>query len=151
MANPLVAYSDDESSSASTALPSAPAYPDVHSQGQENHSTDKSLTSLPKDPSPTRPPSSLPAFAFNDSFTPSPSPPFSKTPNPNPTLFPSLPPIETHIPTTTTTIHPPSPTPPQEQDLDDVPLSVLHPQKPWRPRKHIAVKQTSLRTPFHSQ
>ncbi|KAG5581726.1 hypothetical protein H5410_052353, partial [Solanum commersonii] len=36
-------------------------------------------------------------------------------------------------------------------DLDDVPLSVLHPQKPRRRRKHIGVKQISLRTPFHSQ
>ncbi|KAH0682993.1 hypothetical protein KY290_021585 [Solanum tuberosum] len=120
MANPLIAYSDDEISSASTALPSAPISFDVHYQGGENHSTNTSLTSLPKDPSPTRPPSPLSAFASSDPFTPSPLPPSSKTPNPKSAIFPSMPPIETHIPTTTTTC----------------------------PCKHIIVKQTSLRTPF---
>ncbi|KAG5611261.1 hypothetical protein H5410_022542, partial [Solanum commersonii] len=68
-------------------------------------------------------PSPLLVFASSDPFTPSPSPPSLETPNPNSALFPSTPPIETHIPTTTTTIHSPSPTPFQEQDLDDVPLS----------------------------
>ncbi|KAH0633609.1 hypothetical protein KY284_036395 [Solanum tuberosum] len=147
MANPLVAYSNDDNSSASTTLLSAPISPDVQSQGQENHSTDTSLTSLPKYPSPTRPHSPLIAFTSGDPFTPSPLPPSSEIPNPNLILSSSPPPIETPIPTTTNTVHSPSPIPPPEQDLDDVPLSVLHPQKPRRPHKHIAVKQTSLRTP----
>ncbi|KAK4713767.1 hypothetical protein R3W88_019674 [Solanum pinnatisectum] len=85
MANPLVTYSDDETSSASTALPSTPASPEVHFQGKEKLSTDTSLTSLPNDPSPSRPPPPLPVFASGDPFTPSPSPPSSKIPNPIPT------------------------------------------------------------------
>ncbi|KAH0693389.1 hypothetical protein KY285_020486 [Solanum tuberosum] len=97
MANPLIAYSDDE-----TTLPSAPTSLDVHSQGGQNHSTNTSLTSLPKDPLPTRPPSPLSVFASSDPFKPSPSAPSSKTPNPNSAIFPSTPPIETHITTTTT-------------------------------------------------
>ncbi|KAG5586800.1 hypothetical protein H5410_047234 [Solanum commersonii] len=148
IAKPLIAYSDDDNSSILIALPSAPASPDVQSHGEKNYSTDTSLTSLPKDPSPTRPPSPLMAFTSGDPFTPSLSPHYSELPNPNPFLSSSLPPIETPIPTITNTVQSPSPTLPPYQYLDDIPLSVLHPQKPCRPHKHSAVKQTSLRTPL---
>ncbi|KAG5601797.1 hypothetical protein H5410_033167 [Solanum commersonii] len=144
MANHLVAYSDDESSSESTGSRSMPPSPNAQSQGEENHSTD----SIPTDPVPICPQSPLPTSTSGEPFTSSPSFPLSETPTPNRHFSPPLSPIEIPIPTTGTTSPPSLPTHPLEQNLDDVPLSVLHPRKPKRPRKHIAVKQKPFRTPL---
>ncbi|KAH0708865.1 hypothetical protein KY290_010377 [Solanum tuberosum] len=92
--------------------------------------------------------SPLTTYASGEPFTSSPSFPLSETPTPNRHFSPPLSPIETPISTTGTTSPPSLPTHPLEQDLDDVLLSVLHSQKPKRPRKHIIVKQKPFRTPL---
>ncbi|KAH0637937.1 hypothetical protein KY290_036439 [Solanum tuberosum] len=133
------------------------SHPPMQSQGEENHSTDPSITSLPHDsipidPVPVYSQSPLPTYTSGEPFTSSPSPSpsslLSETPNPNRHFSPPLSPIETPISTTATTSPPSLPSHPLEHDLDDVPLSVLHSQKPKRPRKHIAVKQKYFRTPL---
>ncbi|KAH0641965.1 hypothetical protein KY290_033569 [Solanum tuberosum] len=103
MANHLVAYSDDESSSESTGSRSMLTSPNAQSQGEENHSTDTSITSLPHDsiptdPVPVCPQSPLPTYASGEPFTPSPSSPLSETPTPNRHFSPPLSPIEPLFP-----------------------------------------------------
>ncbi|KAH0668834.1 hypothetical protein KY289_023327 [Solanum tuberosum] len=153
MAKRLVAYSDDESSSESMGSRSMLPSPNAQSLGEENHSTDTSITSLPHDSTPTNlvpacQQSPLPTYASGEPFTSSPSFPLSETSTPNRHPSPPLSLIETPISTIGTTSPPSLPTHPLEQDLDDVPLSVLHSQKPKRPHKHIAVKQKPFRKPL---
>ncbi|KAG5628083.1 hypothetical protein H5410_013301 [Solanum commersonii] len=128
MANHLVAYSDDESSSESTGSRSKPPSSNAQSRGK------KITPQTP--PSPHYPMTQSPLI---------PSPFAHKTPTPNRHFSP---PLEIPISTIGTTSPPSLPTHPLEQDLDDVPLSVLHPRKPKRPRKHIAVKQKPFCTPL---
>uniref|UniRef100_M1DVN6 Uncharacterized protein n=1 Tax=Solanum tuberosum TaxID=4113 RepID=M1DVN6_SOLTU len=71
--------------------------------------------------------SPLPTCTSGEPVTSSPSSPLFETPTPNRHFFPPLSPIEIPISTTATTSPPSLPTHPLEQDLDDVPLSVLHP------------------------
>ncbi|KAH0633040.1 hypothetical protein KY284_035826 [Solanum tuberosum] len=128
MANHFVAYSDDESSSESTGSRSMLTSPNAQSQGEENHSTDPSITSLPHDsipidPVPVYSQSPLPTYASGEPFTSSLSSLLSETPNPNRHFSPPLSPIETPISTTATTSPPSLPSHPLEHDLDDVPLS----------------------------
>ncbi|KAG5604260.1 hypothetical protein H5410_025752 [Solanum commersonii] len=92
--------------------------------------------------------SPLPTYTSGEPFTSSPSFPLSETPTSNRHFSPPLSPIEISISAIGTTSPPSLPTHPLEQDLNDVPLSVLHPRKPKRPHKHIAVKQKPFRTPL---
>ncbi|KAH0665440.1 hypothetical protein KY285_026646 [Solanum tuberosum] len=128
MANYRVAYSDDESSSESTGSRSMLTSPNAQSQGEENHSTDTFITSLPHgsiliDPVPVCPQSLLPTCTSGEPVTSSPSSPLYETPTPNCHFSPPLSPIEIPISTTATTSPPSLPTHPLEQDLDDIPLS----------------------------
>jgi len=77
--------------------------PNAQSQGEENHSTDTSITSLPHDSIPIDPvpicsQSPLPTYASGEPFTPSPSSPLSETPTPNRHFSPPLSPIEPLFP-----------------------------------------------------
>ncbi|KAG5632798.1 hypothetical protein H5410_004515 [Solanum commersonii] len=80
--------------------------------------------------SPTCPPSPILASTFVEPFTPSPSPSLLDCPNHNHHIFPPPPLIETLIPSTTINVSSSSPNHPHDTDLDDVFLSILHPQYP---------------------
>ncbi|KAG5581788.1 hypothetical protein H5410_052415 [Solanum commersonii] len=91
-----------------------------------------------------RPPYPLSAYASGNPFTPSSLPFHFETPIPPHSIStpPSL--VETPIPTITTTPPVPPPTNSNDPDLDDIPLSQLHPKIPRRPHKHISIKRTHI-------
>ncbi|XP_015089745.1 neurofilament medium polypeptide-like [Solanum pennellii] len=176
MANPLVAYSDDESSSDSAYSQGEknPVVDVVPNLGEESQlptkpPTSSSKSDLPPSPPPkaTSPPpqvTSSPSPVKEASLpvvTDSPPPPIIESP-PSPIQETPLSPVqETPLsPTpkspTTTVPHNPPPTPshqttpqnpPPSPTHDDILLRSLHPKKPRRPRKHIAVKQVRPHRP----
>nr|XP_010312904.1 delphilin-like [Solanum lycopersicum] len=174
MTNPLVAYSDDESSSDS-----------AYSQGEENQVVDgvpnlgeesqippqKAPSPPPKAPSPPQktpsPPPKAPSppsqvqGASSPVVTDSPPPPIIESPplpvqetltspvhetplSPNPTSPTATVPT---IPPSSPSHHTTSQNPPLSPIHDDILLSSPHPTKPRRPRKHIAVKQVRPHSP----
>uniref|UniRef100_M1DIE6 Uncharacterized protein n=1 Tax=Solanum tuberosum TaxID=4113 RepID=M1DIE6_SOLTU len=52
------------------------------------------------------------------------------------------------IPTNTSNPPTPPPTISDDQDINDIPLNLMHPTVPRRPHKHITAKKTTLRVPF---
>ncbi|XP_015086863.1 proline-rich receptor-like protein kinase PERK2 [Solanum pennellii] len=185
MANPLVAYSDDESSSDSAYSQGEenPVVDVVPNLGEESQlptipSTSSSKSDLPPSPPPTAtsppspvkeasppvvaesPPPSIiespPSLVQETPLSPVqeiPLSPVQETPlSPNPET-PLSPNPET--PTTTVPNNPPSSpshktipqNPPPSPITDDILLITLHPKKPRRPRKHIAVKQVRPHRP----
>ncbi|XP_015087139.1 extensin-like [Solanum pennellii] len=191
MVNPLVAYSDDESSS-DNALSQGeenPVVDVVPNLGEESQpplkpstpKLDPSTSPSPKAPSPPPPvKEASPPVGAESSPPPvkeasppvgadSPPPPIIESPPPPVQETPLSPVQETplspvqetplspnpEIPTTSVPNNPPSSpshktttqNPPPSPITDDILLSTLHPKKPRRPRKHIAVKQVRPHRP----
>ncbi|KAG5572489.1 hypothetical protein H5410_062255 [Solanum commersonii] len=97
-------------------------------------------------PSPIRPSSPLSPYASSKPFTLLPSPP----PFENPILNFSSQPLSAEILIPTNTSNPPTPPPTisDDQDINDIPLSLLHPTLPKKPHKHITAKKPTFRAPF---
>ncbi|XP_015073012.1 lysine-rich arabinogalactan protein 19-like [Solanum pennellii] len=183
MVNPLVAYSDDESSSDSAFSqreenPVVDAVPNLGEESQlptkpSTPKSDPSTSPSPKAPSPPPPVKEASPPVGADSPSPpiieSPSPPIIESPPPPVQETPLSPVQETPLspvqetplspnpetPTTTVPNNPPSSpshktttqNPPPSPITDDILLSTLHPKKPRRLRKHIAVKQVRQHRP----
>ncbi|KAH0705713.1 hypothetical protein KY285_010251 [Solanum tuberosum] len=127
----LVAYFDNEDSFSSAERASMPMSPRESSRGEGVTSTKPSSTPPNSPPhwspfsiGPSYP---LPPYASNKPFTPLPSPPPFENPILNFSSLPLSP--EILIPTNTSNPPTPPPTISDDQDINDISLSLLHPTK----------------------